>query len=92
MRYLQVTVNKEAFKEEVLKPLKSKIVWSLKQLFPLTYRSHYEQGNKKMFSVFKMWLGKTYKHEAFCIGFVEPERQEIRVAARSEERKSRRRQ
>lgn len=42
--------------------------WYLKQLLPLTYRSHYiEHGDgpagHPRFAVWKMWLGRCYKVE-----------------------------
>ena len=44
-------------------------IWYLRQLLPLTYRSHYRdaQGNKR-FSVWKMWMGHAYAIEDYCIG------------------------
>jgi hypothetical protein len=41
--------------------------WYLKQLFPLTYRSHYKIGNEKMFSVWRMWLGRCFDVETFIV-------------------------
>lgn len=41
--------------------------WFLKQLFPLTYRSHYRESGKKVFCVWKMWLGRCYAIEKFFI-------------------------
>jgi len=44
------------------------LAWYVKQLFPLTYRSHYgdEKGNR-YFYVWKMWLGKVYDGEVYDI-------------------------
>ena len=44
-----------------------KIKWGLKQLFPLTYRSHYSCGGDQHFAVWKMWGGKVYDHENYKI-------------------------
>ena len=46
--------------------------WYLKQLFPLTYRTNYqdEDGNKH-FCVWKMWLGKCYRIDDMIISFSE---------------------
>jgi hypothetical protein len=43
-------------------------MWYLKQLVPLTYRSHYldTEGNKR-FDVWKMWMGRCYKIETFYV-------------------------
>ena len=43
--------------------------WHLKQLLPLTYRSHYRDGEgNKHFAVWKMWLGRVYKNEdVICV-------------------------
>jgi hypothetical protein len=40
-----------------------KIIWGIKQLLPLTYRSHFTRGKKKIFSVWRMWFGKVFDHE-----------------------------
>jgi len=37
-----------------------KILWYLKQLFPLTYKSKYKIKEEQFYSVWKMWLGKCY--------------------------------
>ncbi|MDU3410984.1 hypothetical protein [Clostridium sp.] len=39
----------------------------LKQLIPLTYVSKYKVGKRVYVSIWKMWLGRTYKHRAFEI-------------------------
>ena len=41
--------------------------WYLKQLFPLTYRSRYSNGEGKHFAVWKMWFGKVYKYDDVII-------------------------
>ncbi len=41
----------------------NRAVWYFKQLFPLTYRSHFVEEGKNMFSVWKMWFGRSYKTE-----------------------------
>ena len=44
------------------------LAWYVKQLLPLTYRSHYgdEKGNQ-YFAVWKMWFGKVYNHDCYEI-------------------------
>jgi hypothetical protein len=37
------------------------MIWYLKQLLPLTYRSKYTEDGKAYFTVWKMWFGKSYK-------------------------------
>jgi hypothetical protein len=37
-----------------------KIKWFLKQLLPLTYRTHYKLGGKPTFCVWQMWFGKCF--------------------------------
>lgn len=44
-----------------------KIKWYLKQLLPLTYRSHYKRAGKDYFCVWKMWFGRCYKMEEYQI-------------------------
>ena len=44
----------------------NKIIWLIKQLFPLNYYSHYKENNKERLSTWKMFFGKCYnikKHE-----------------------------
>ena len=45
--------------------------WYLKQLLPLTYRSHYTHFNygveEKHFCVWNMWFGKCYNVEDYII-------------------------
>lgn len=36
------------------------IVWILRQLFPLTYRTVYVQDGRKHFVVWRMWLGRCF--------------------------------
>lgn len=43
-------------------------MWYLKQIFPLTYRTTYEEGGEKHFCVWKMWLGRCYRINDVVIG------------------------
>lgn len=36
------------------------VIWCLKQLLPLTYRTRYEENGKKRFVVWKMWFGRSF--------------------------------
>ncbi|WP_117161453.1 hypothetical protein [Paraliobacillus sp. X-1268] len=42
-----------------------KIIWYLKQLIPLTYRTKYTEDGVKYFTVWKMWLGKCYEVDSY---------------------------
>jgi hypothetical protein len=44
------------------------MLWYLKQLFPLTYRTTYGSDGKQHFVVWKMWFGRCYKVEDHIIG------------------------
>lgn len=44
-----------------------KLTWYVKQLLPLTYRSHYRDKNGKHFAVWNMWLGKVFNYEDHLI-------------------------
>lgn len=44
-----------------------KLLWYLKQLLPLIYYSVYRVDGKKMFCIWRMWLGKSYHIEEFEI-------------------------
>lgn len=35
----------------------NKLVWYIKQLFPLTYRTRYKENGKPHFCVWRMWFG-----------------------------------
>ena len=50
------------------------MAWYIKQLFPLTYFSHYKEDGKEYVSVWKMWFGRCYKHRKFEVN------REIKVA------------
>lgn len=34
--------------------------WYIMQLFPLTYRTRYEEDGQLHFTVWKMWMGRSY--------------------------------
>ncbi len=41
-----------------------KIVWTIKQLMPLTYRSHYgDSEGRRHFTVWRMWFGRCFDVE-----------------------------
>ncbi len=47
----------------------SRIVWCIRQLLPLTYRSHYgDESGQKYFAVWRMWFGRVFDHEVFKLG------------------------
>ncbi len=37
-----------------------RLIWILKQLLPLTYRTTYVQDGKKHFTVWNMWFGRCF--------------------------------
>lgn len=41
----------------------NKLQWRLRQLLPLTYRSHYTVDGDKHFCVWNMWLGRVFNCE-----------------------------
>lgn len=41
----------------------NRILWYIKQLLPLTYRTHYKKAGKKYFCVWNMWFGKCFNIE-----------------------------
>lgn len=48
---------------------KERLVWYVKQLVPLTYRTHYgDQDGVRHFCVWKMWLGRCYAIDDVVIG------------------------
>ena len=42
-------------------------LWALKQLLPLTYRTTYGENGKRYFSVWRMWLGRSFDVETHQI-------------------------
>ena len=40
-----------------------KLIWCLKQLLPLTYRSHYVKNGRNHFVVWRMWFGHSFDVE-----------------------------
>lgn len=55
-------------KTSLFTPKGNKLFWYLKQLFPLTYRSHYSDAiGERRFAVWKMWFGKVYQYEDVII-------------------------
>ena len=49
----------------------NRVKWAVKQILPLTYRSHYKMDGEKYFSVWRMWFGRVFDHESFKIGEVD---------------------
>jgi hypothetical protein len=39
---------------------KTRLLWYLKQLLPLTYWTTHKQGKRKIFSIWTGWMGKPY--------------------------------
>ena len=40
---------------------KARLIWSLKQLFPFTYRTNYgDESGQRHFVVWRMWLGRCF--------------------------------
>jgi hypothetical protein len=38
----------------------SKLIWCIKQLFPLTYWSTFKEEDKTYLSIWRMWFGNCY--------------------------------
>lgn len=45
----------------------NRFIWYLKQLLPLTYRSHFTDANGRHFVVWNMWLGRCFNVEDVII-------------------------
>lgn len=72
-RYRPEELADFAFFLGVVKPRRgSGFGWYLKQLFPLTYRTHYGKDGKEMFCVWRMWFGKCFDVEEYTIGEYDP--------------------
>jgi len=46
----------------------NKLVWYLKQLLPLTYRTTYEEKGKQHFAVWRMWWGWCFDIDDVVVG------------------------
>jgi hypothetical protein len=40
---------------------KSRLVWYLKQLLPLTYWTTYIEDGQRRFCIWRMWLGRSFQ-------------------------------
>jgi len=38
----------------------SRLVWALRQLLPLTYRTTYTESGERHFTVWRMWFGRSF--------------------------------
>lgn len=43
------------------------MLWHLKQLLPLTYRTHYRDAEGRHFVVWKMWFGRCFAIDDYLI-------------------------
>ena len=46
---------------------KDDVIWTLKQLFPFTYRTTYRDEDGKHFAVWNMFLGRCFNIEDYVI-------------------------
>jgi hypothetical protein len=47
----------------------NKIIWYIKQLLPLTYRTHYhDERGFRHFCVWNMWFGRSFNIDDVIIG------------------------
>ena len=46
----------------------NKIIWYLKQLLPLTYRTTYSCDHVRRFVVWRMWFGRCFDIDDYAIG------------------------
>lgn len=45
----------------------NKLVWCLKQLFPLKYDTVYTEGGKRKVSIWRMWFGRCFQVKRFVV-------------------------
>jgi len=45
----------------------NKILWYLKQLFPLRYKSEYMENGEKCLCIWRMWFGRCYNIKAWSV-------------------------
>ncbi len=44
------------------------MIWYLRQLLPLTYRSHYRDSTgRRHVAIWKMWFGRVFQHEDWIV-------------------------
>ena len=46
----------------------NKLIWYIKQLLPLTYRTTYTENGKKHYTVWNMWFGRNFNIDDYIIG------------------------
>ena len=44
-----------------------KVIWYIKQLFPLTYISNYREDRQNKLAIWKMWFGRSYRIRDYWI-------------------------
>lgn len=44
-----------------------KVIWYIKQLFPLTYISNYRENGSDKLTIWKMWFGRSYRIRDYWI-------------------------
>lgn len=49
------------------KEVLNKIIYLLKQAFPLTYNHSFSVGNARVITVWKMWLGRDYNQQVLIL-------------------------
>jgi hypothetical protein len=42
---------------------RSRIVWLLRQLLPLHYRTRYTENGRRHYAVWRMWFGRVFAHD-----------------------------
>jgi hypothetical protein len=42
---------------------RSHLVWMLRQLLPLHYRTAYIEGGRRHYAVWRMWFGRVFDHD-----------------------------
>ncbi len=47
--------------------MKSRLVWYLRQLLPLTYVSTYTEDDKRRLSIWRMWFGRCFDIRTFTL-------------------------
>lgn len=45
----------------------NRVIWYLKQLLPLTYRTTYTENGQRHFSVWRMWFGRCFDIDDYMI-------------------------
>ena len=46
---------------------RSRLVWSIRQLLPLHYRTTYSEQGRRHYAVWRMWFGRVFDYDDYVV-------------------------